>query len=231
MESLKNFLKDKLKKIRFIRYFVIKYKIFIFKYFGIKKGKNNKIINKGIMINHKFNIIGNNNYIFIGRDAIFKNTLIFIRGNNHKLIIEDNCNYGGGYLWFEDNNCKIHIKQKTSIQSAELSVCEPNSEINIGSNCLFSGEIVFRTSDSHSIIDNSTEKRINYAKNITVGEHVWIGSRATILKGVSLANNSVIASNSIVTKSFYQNNIIIAGNPAKIIKENINWNHDRTYDK
>ena len=66
---------------------------------------------------------------------------------------------------------------------------------------MFSNDIEFRTGDSHSIVDLDTRKRINYSQNIHVGNHVWIGSRSIILKGVNIGNNSIIGTGSIVTKS------------------------------
>ena len=42
-------------------------------------------------------------------------------------------------------------------------------------------------------------------------------------KGVNIANNSVIGASAVVTKGFEESNVIIAGNPAKVIKRGINW--------
>jgi len=55
---------------------------------------------------------------------------------------------------------------------------------------------------------------------IIIGENVWIGSNVRICKGVVIGDNSVIAANSVVTKSIPAN-CIAAGNPAKIVKTNI----------
>jgi acetyltransferase-like isoleucine patch superfamily enzyme len=58
---------------------------------------------------------------------------------------------------------------------------------------------------------------------IVVGNHVWIGSYVKILKGVHIGDNSVIASSSVVTGSFTEGNLLIAGNPAEIIKREVEW--------
>lgn len=59
--------------------------------------------------------------------------------------------------------------------------------------------------------------------NIVIGEHVWIGSHSRILKGVRIGDNSIIASNSVVTKVFEEKDVLIAGNPARIIRRGVRW--------
>ena len=193
-------------------------------------GKNNIVFNKGVLLKVRYDVVGDNNLIEIGRGSVLSNMTIFIRGNNHILKIAENCYYKGGSVWFEDNNCQIVIGQKTTIESAHLAVTEPNSKIIIGEDCMFSGEIEFRTGDSHSIIDNETKKRINMAQNIEVSNHVWIGARSTILKGVNIGHNSIIGTNSIVTKNI-QSHSVAAGIPARVIKNNIDWVRERIYEQ
>ena len=57
------------------------------------------------------------------------------------------------------------------------------------------------------------------AKSITIGERCWIGMNAMILPGVVLGNHTVVGAGAVVTKSFPEGNCVIAGSPAKIIKE------------
>lgn len=55
---------------------------------------------------------------------------------------------------------------------------------------------------------------------IKIGNNVWIGANSLILGGVNITgNNVVIAAGSVVTKSFSESNVVLAGCPAKIIKQ------------
>jgi acetyltransferase-like isoleucine patch superfamily enzyme len=72
-------------------------------------------------------------------------------------------------------------------------------------------EIEFRTGDGHSVIDKTTGKRLNEAKDITIKDKVWIAAYCKIMKGVTISEESVIGTSSIVNKPFYERNVIIAG--------------------
>lgn len=55
-------------------------------------------------------------------------------------------------------------------------------------------------------------------QEIVIGENVWIGLNATILKGTTIGNNSVIAAGTVV-KGHIPENVVVQGNPAEVIKE------------
>jgi len=107
-----------------------------------------------------------------------------------------------------------------------LAITENNSKLTIGEDCMFSKNIEVRTGDSHSIIDLETGQRINPAKDVHIGNHVWVGAHAKILKGVSIADHAIIATGAIVTNNIPAN-CIASGVPAKVIKENITWKRER----
>ena len=52
---------------------------------------------------------------------------------------------------------------------------------------------------------------------VKIGDNVWIGMNAVILKGVTIGENSVVAAGSVVTKSV-ESNAVVAGNPATVVK-------------
>ena len=158
-------------------------------------GMGNQVKKLGIYIN------GNNNRILIGKDNYFANLELCIEDDNNIIEIGD-CN---------------HFSGRVNIVAIE------GTEVKVGSNCLFSDSIFLRTGDSHSVIDISSESRINQSKDISIGNHVWIGQNVMVLKGCNILRNSVVAAGSIVTKGQKETNCVIGGNPAHIIKKNVNW--------
>lgn len=94
--------------------------------------------------------------------------------------------------------------------------------IKIGDNILCGWNITFSDADGHTIFDKN-EEQINYPKEISIGSNVWIGFNATILKGAKIPNNSVVGCNSLVNRKFEENNVILGGIPAIILKQEITW--------
>ena len=91
---------------------------------------------------------------------------------------------------------------------------------------MFSTDVVFRTGDSHSILDRESGLRINPSKSIRVRDKVWFGNKTIVLKGVEIQSECIVGTGAVVTKSIPSNSIV-AGNPAKIIKNNVKWDIQR----
>ena len=89
--------------------------------------------------------------------------------------------------------------------------------VDIGQGVAISKGVTIRDSDSHSI---NGKNRISAP--IIIGNHVWIGLNATILKGVSIGDGAVIAAGAVVTRDVPAN-ALVGGVPAKIIKGDITW--------
>lgn len=194
----------------------------IFSFNRILKRKNNKLYINGRMRNTKIKINGCGNKIFVDDFARIIKWNISISGDNNEIYIGRKAYLEHGEICIEDDNGGISIGKETIISKhCHLAEIE-GTKICIGQKCLFSAFVTIRTGDSHSIIDVSSKERINYSENVTIDNHVWLGNGATILKGVHIASNCVVGTNSVVTKSMNLGSVAV-GNPAKIIKENIDW--------
>ena len=194
------------------------------------KGQNNRIFYaKSVrLFNCIFDVEGDDNEISIGDFSMFRNVSFYIRGNNNKIQIKNNVHFStDGSIWIEDDECMVVIAEYSTFEDVHIAATEPKSSIVIGKDCMFANGIDVRTGDSHSIIDSVSKKRINRAQNVIIGNHVWVASHVSILKGATLPDNSVVATRSVVTKSFSEENILIGGIPARILKSNIDWIRER----
>ena len=90
-------------------------------------------------------------------------------------------------------------------------------KITIGENCFLAPGVHLYTA-THPL-DPVERLEIEFCKPITIGNNVWIGGHSTINPGVTIGNNVVVASGSVITKDV-PNNVLVGGNPARIIKKN-----------
>ncbi|HCD8034100.1 TPA: chorismate mutase [Enterococcus faecium] len=90
------------------------------------------------------------------------------------------------------------------------------SMIEIGDNCMFAPNVQLYTA-THPLHPVKRNSGLEYAKPIKIGNNVWLGGGVIVTPGVTLGDNVVVGAGSVVTKSF-PDNVVIAGNPARIIK-------------
>lgn len=173
----------------------------------------------------RIRISGKNNTISIGSGKL-KNIKIGIDGNDNTIIIEDDVQIGLLEIIIQSSSCKILIGEKTQIGGAKIVCCEYQDQVCIGKDNLIADDVEFWSCDGHSIYQDG--KRINPSKSIVISDTVWIARNVKILKGVTILPHTVIGMGSLVTAKNYPPNSLIAGFPAKVIKESITWSVERT---
>jgi maltose O-acetyltransferase len=114
-----------------------------------------------------------------------------------------------------DYGYNIHVGQNfyANFDCVFLDVCE----ISIGDNCYIAPGVHIYTA-THPLHPNERISGVEYGIPVKIGHNVWIGGRAVINPGVKIGNNVVIASGSVVVKDV-PDNVVVGGNPAKIIKQ------------
>lgn len=138
--------------------------------------------------------------------------------------IADDCAMHRLEIWISDGS-RISIGRQTYASGPSIIACHESTSVDIGEKCIFAENVAIRTGDSHSVLD-AEGKRINPSRSIHIGNHVWVGHRATILKGSSIADDSVVGSGTLIAGKSFPAGSEIVGNPARIVKEHINWAMD-----
>lgn len=172
-------------------------------------------------------IKGNNNKIIISSGVELNNSLIQIVGSDCTLQIGSNCRF---------INCNLILDQSSSILIGARTVwssgvlrAEHKSTIRVGADCMFSADIHVRTTDGHGIFDLTTKERVNFAADVVIENHVWLGHSVYVNKGTTIGTCSIIGMSSVATGKLDPYSIY-AGVPAKKIKDGVTWSSGLTFD-
>ena len=175
----------------------------------------------------KLAVCGKNNLIHLGDNVRLENVEIKIFGNNNHIFIDSYNTINGVRFAIEDDNNYITIGSHVYIGENSLLAALEGTKILIGKDCMIAGPCEMRTSDSHSLTDLEGN-RINPAKDIEIGEHVWIGAGCMILKGCKIPSHSIVAARSLVTSTeTFESYSLWGGVPARLLKKNVNWKKER----
>jgi acetyltransferase-like isoleucine patch superfamily enzyme len=189
---------------------------------------------------------------------IERNITIRFRGRNNTLVVDDNARLGSLIVNFECDNGTLTIGPSSGVPAFHGSVrVGQDATIRIGANVsatssvtmsavegttievrddvMFASRNQLRADDGHPIFDVTTGRRVNPARPIVVGEHVWVGWGAVLLAGASVGSGSVIGMNAIVSGKL-PNNCIAVGAPARVVRKHVAWERphlslDRPYYK
>lgn len=171
---------------------------------------------------------GNGNRVVFTRD-IEDSVLITFQGGNN--LVQIGKSVSVGRLRISCGNSAIcTIGEGTEI--GEASIYVTGGKVLIGKECLFSQQIVLRNHDGHHIFDKNTGERMNPSGSISIGNHVWLCQGAVLLGNASIGDNSIVGTMAVTSTPFPEE-VVIAGNPAKIIRRNVCWSKDNTdfYDR
>ncbi len=124
--------------------------------------------------------------------------------------------YGDFYLEARTSVAKIIIGSNVSINN-NCTIIADKATIEIGESTLIGPDFYCTDSDFHPLASSQRLENSYTSKPIKIGSNVFIGARVTVLKGVTIGNNSVVAAGSVVVKNVPAG-AIVGGNPSKIIR-------------
>jgi len=148
-------------------------------------------------------------------DYKYQRTILHISGHVH---FNGKCKIGLGSRFMVYGN--LTAGEGFLLSGNGTILC--NHKITIGKNSSMAWESIIMDTDEHPIYDKE-KNTINPDKEIYIGDNVWIGARSMLLKGSSVSHGCIVGANSLLTKKFDIEKAIIAGNPAKILKEDVTW--------
>lgn len=144
---------------------------------------------------------------------------------NGSLTIRDSVIFGskkGGY--FQKGYCELQPRYKDSEIFIGNRVSINNNlfilsarRVEIGDFTLIGEGVMIMDYDAHGLHPDERRTSIGKIQPVKIGENCWIGSRATILSGTSIGKNSIVGAGAVV-KGEIPANVVVAGNPAKIVR-------------
>lgn len=153
------------------------------------------------------------------------NIVIHFYGKENFLKIGNNISAGKLELFF-GNDGRCMLGDNLSIQQAVCRISQ--ATFKIGEGCMLSNGIVVMTHDEHHIFDCMTHERINFARDVIIEDQVWVGYRVTLLGGTRIGTGSIVGTGA-VTSSGFKDHVVLAGCPARIVRENVCWSKDSTW--
>ncbi|SEJ04314.1 transferase hexapeptide (six repeat-containing protein) [Lachnospiraceae bacterium A10] len=200
------------------------------------------IIDDGVVIKDNVRITStNNSIIHICKSAYIGNETVIGADENSKIEVKENVDIGKQSEINAVSNSKIACGDENIIghnsimfaRESDISIglhttvgpylyitCH-KTKIEIGVDNMFSTNVRL-CSGNHRVIDKKSGKDITNREKIRTGNHVWIGAGATLLAGSDIMENSIVGAAAVVTKRMEPFSAC-AGNPAKVIKRDIDW--------
>lgn len=191
-----------------IRYITEKHYTFMFylksKFYGVNYAGSGSIYGKVNLVREPYSVISIGKNISIVSSAwrasassVFAPVKLMTHSRSSAIEIGDNVGLNG------------------------TSIVSRSRKIIIGTGTIIASNVTILDFDGHALWppeNRMSSPAIEFDQDVIIGKNVWIGTRAIILKGVTIGDNSVIGAGSVVVKNIPEN-VVAVGNPAKVVKQ------------
>jgi len=139
-------------------------------------------------------------------------------GRSARLSITGTVNVGRGTRIYVNDGGQLQLGNRSYVNDCSTITCFKS--IEIGSHCSISWNTNILDTNIHELaVDGKPRPR---SESISIGDHVWVGTGAIVLPGVTIGEGAVVAAGSVV-KSDVPPATVVAGNPARVVREGASW--------
>lgn len=182
----------------------------------------------------------------IGRPKLVDSNIIF-NGKNNILVFDHNIQLNKASIEFNGNNSIVYLgsnltrdfklrifsnsaaflgRDIDSGLSLAINVFE-NQNVIIGDDCFIGDYVFISSADNYPFYTCDTHERINYSNSVYIGDHVYLGHKSTISKGVKIGSGSIVDNASFIPPhAKIPSNVYLSGSPAKIIQNDVFFTKD-----
>ena len=145
---------------------------------------------------------------------------IRVAGQGNRVEIGDGVRFSGRIV-VRGFGLTVRIGDRCDFKRSEIVAFY--ADVRVGRDCLVATGVNLRSGDFHTIVDKGSGVAINEPEAVSVGDGVWLSAKATLLKGARVPDGCVVGWGSIVTLPFDEPDCIIAGSPARVVRQGISW--------
>lgn len=187
--------------------------------------------------NLKANVIvnGKRNRVIL-EGAVHPSTItVNVSGDDNEVLIHRLAKAASPTIWVgnhvQAHGASVVVKAGLNIATGcEFFVYNSLNVLRIGENCLFSRDIIIRCGESpHLLFDYESGDYLDISEGVFIGDHVWVGERAYITKRATIPDESMVAACAVVTKRFEDPRVVLAGNPAKVVRSGVQWHQNYSF--
>lgn len=188
----------------------------------INKLEKNRVEGNPEISNSTISFKGTNNILYCEGNVKITNATFLFEGNNSIVYLSSAMNSQYSFTLVIYNNSTFFIGREGNMSSPININIQESQNLIIGAECSLSSGVNIRTADIHPIYDNQTKQRINYAKSVFIGDHVWIGHLAYISRGVKIGSGTIVENYTFVPQNAkIKSNSLVVGNPARVERQNV----------
>lgn len=154
---------------------------------------------------------------------------IMVNGDGNRIVVDRNTELKGLLVCCGNHvrahDTELHIGENTTVEAGgRFLLYNSGNVLRIGRNTMLSSGITIRCGESpHLLFERDSGDYLDRSKGVSIGDHVWIGENAYLTKSAGIADDCVVGACSVVTRRFERSHVAIAGNPARVVREGVQW--------